>query len=248
MLTPIYLAVGHWLRQHADDEKYQAYSRTILWLAWSDGGSINTMASHPTRHRPLPCMVWLAATMVLTAVLWQQARYLWLMSLFAMMAATMWQGSRGAAPAEIALSWTLLAVLHVGTAVWLDSVNSKQYSVSSKSVISEQLAVASKDSSARFCWGRAGFWRGWPCCHHCFLGEQRLLLVYALGNWIGVNGWLAFVQNGRQHLGLQTLLNHRWLQHLPTQIPFPMAGRPLHCALAWCYFGTTTMEYPTTCL
>jgi hypothetical protein len=52
------------------------------------------------------------------------------------------------------------------------------------------------------------------------LFSERAMLAYALGNWIGVNGWLAYIANGRQHAGLQTFLNSPRLQRLPTQTLF----------------------------
>ena len=216
MLTPFYLAIGHWL-QHSDDERHQAYSRTVLWIGWA---MVALSALWPLTQPSIARVVhlWLAATMVLAAYLWQQSRYLWLMSLYTMMAATMWQGSLGATPPEIALSWTLLAVLHVGTAVWLDNtVRSARFSGQPTKVGTTNGTTNNKYSAVLF--GAGWLLAGLAILPPLLFGEQRLL-VYALGNWIGVNGWLAFVQNGRQHPGLQTLLNHRWLQRLPTEIPF----------------------------
>ena len=53
----------------------------------------------------------------------QQTRLLWLMSLSVAVSAAGWLASRGANPAELALPWALLAVVHVVAAVvWRVSI------------------------------------------------------------------------------------------------------------------------------
>ncbi|MCB8942802.1 MAG: hypothetical protein H6658_03390 [Ardenticatenaceae bacterium] len=225
ILIPVYLTVGYWLRQHDDDETFPAYGRSVLWVGWA---LVALSALWPLTQPDIARFVhlWLAATMVGTAVLWQQARHLWLMSLFLMMGATMSQGSQGAAPAEVALSWTLLAVLHVAAAVWLDAKSGAKFpSVppsSPKMGNSGELGGvwgSLPEGSSAVLFGAGWLLAGLAMLPPLLFGEQHLL-VYALGNWVGVNGWLAYVANGRQHPGLQTMLHHRLLQRFPTATLF----------------------------
>jgi hypothetical protein len=208
-LTPLYFTAGYWLWQHADDETFQSFSRIVLAVGWL---MVALAAVWPLTNPATARFVhlWLAVTMVLVTYLRQQPRTLWLMSLFLMMAATMWQGSLGAAPAEVTLSWSLLAILHVATAVWLDGRQS--------SVISKQYSVNSYQYSASL-FGAGWVLAGLALVPPLFFGETAML-TYALGNWIGLNGWLAYVAHGRQHPGLLAFLHHPRLQQLPTQTLF----------------------------
>lgn len=198
LLIHLYLLITRWLGQQAartGDEITVAYSQIVLRVSavlvavsavWSLGNTGATSVVHPL----------LAATMLLAARLWRQPRLLWLTSLFLVVGSAAWQGGRGATPAELALPWALLSVLHVIVALRL----------------SKQALTARFDEPL---YGAAIAIAGLALLPPLLLGD-RTLLVYSLGNWIGINGWLAYLAHGENAPGLRALLSRpRWQRFGP---------------------------------
>ncbi|MCB8982310.1 MAG: hypothetical protein H6659_00635 [Ardenticatenaceae bacterium] len=140
----------------------------------------------------------------------RRARLWWAMSLFLTIAAGAWQASRGASPEELALPGALLAVLHILAALLLRPRLGRRPNAFLTPLFGGALALAVL-----------------ALLPPLALGDQPLL-VYALANWLGINGWLA-VLDYQQAAGVPELLaGARWrrlrpaLFHWLTALPLPV--------------------------
>jgi hypothetical protein len=134
----------------------------------------------------------LALSLVVAARLWQRPFWLWFTSLFLLSGAAAWQGGRGATVPELTLPWAFLSIAFVVTAVRLKSARIRYdeplYGVG---LVAAGLAIMPP-----------------------LLLSDQPLLTYAVGNWIGINGWLAYLAHGKQSPGLQALLAHKRLRRV----------------------------------
>ncbi|MBK8935153.1 MAG: hypothetical protein IPM76_23130 [Chloroflexi bacterium] len=175
LLAPFYLGAAvllqRWDTSH--DDEFLAMARktavtlgvllAILAALWSLQDGRAATAVH----------LLLAVGAALAAWFSQQGRLWWAMSLFLTIAAAAWQASRGAGPAELALPWALLAVLHLLAALSLRP-----------RLAPKQGAFLSP------LFGAAVLLAGLAIVPPLILFDQALL-VYALGNWLVINAWLA---------------------------------------------------------
>ncbi|MCB8923880.1 MAG: hypothetical protein H6662_20060, partial [Ardenticatenaceae bacterium] len=225
LLAPFYLLAGWWLRRYEDDV-VQGYGKTAVSIA----ALLITMSGFwSLTHVPAAAVVHplLAAEMLGAALLWQQPRLLWLMSLFLVSGTGAWQGNRGAAPAELTLPWALLAILHLIAAKRADAEirggaqrfaekeekkekgeadHAPRHPVTPAPLLLRSLAPQPLYGAAVAIAALAVL--------PALAFFDRPLLTYALGNWIGVNGWLAYLAHGERLAGLAQLLQHRRLQKL----------------------------------
>ncbi|MCP4426834.1 MAG: DUF2157 domain-containing protein, partial [Chloroflexi bacterium] len=200
LLTPVYLLVGYWFgseenqpqrtwrtqREEDSDSALSALSAvknfgripiqasvllTAVSALWSLGDAAAAGWAHPI----------LAAAMLLATRLWRQPRWLWLMSLFLLSGSAAWQGGRGATVPELALPWTLLAILFIAAAIRLRNA-----------------ATRYDETLYRTGFAAAGL----AILPPLFLFNQSLL-TYALGNWIGVNGWLAYLSHTQKPIKIR---------------------------------------------
>ncbi|MFO7539888.1 MAG: DUF2157 domain-containing protein, partial [Chloroflexota bacterium] len=207
LLVPIYLLVGWYLAYRPlddPDEMGRAYGQTAVRVGsllaalaalWSLGNANAAAFVH----------LLLAGTMLLALRLWQQPRLMWLVSLFLVTAAAAWQGGRGAAPAELVLPWTLLSILHLVAAHQAERMafaGGKPGRLLSPLLL-QILPVL---------YGSALIIAALALLPPLLLWDQPLL-VYALFNWIGLSGWLAYLAHGpspsdspRANTGLQMFL------------------------------------------
>lgn len=197
-LAPAYIAAGWWLLRRAqkaddgaDDGIVRSYGRTVLnvgslLVVLAAVWSLTAVGVAAVVH------LLLAATMLLAARLWQRPRPLWLVSFFLLTATAMWQGARGATPSQLSLPWALLAILHVVAALRLRGVRVRYDAV---------------------LYGAAVALAGVAILPPLILVD-RALLAYAVANWIGVNGWLAYLAHGKEAPGIAVLLAARRLRRV----------------------------------
>jgi hypothetical protein len=196
LLLPVYLLLAwRWQRQ----EGMVIYGRIFLRAAFILG-AVTAVWSLQTVQAAAVTHLLLAGVMVLTAVLWQQPRALWGMSLFLLTASAAWQGGRGATPAELILPWTLLAILHVVAGVRLGDWEIKRLK-------GDQSPDLSFSPFTMPLFG-AGYLFAALSILPPLLLNDRPLLSYALLNWIGVNVWLAYLVH-TETAGVLALLAQR---------------------------------------
>lgn len=181
LLLPVYLLLARrWQRQ----EEVAVYGRiflraAIILLVVTAVWSLQTVQAAAVTH------LLLAGVMVLTAVLWQQPRALWGMSLFLLTASAAWQGGRGATPAELILPWALLAIVHIVVGLRLGDWEIRRFKADQSPTLS-----ISQFTAPLF---GAGYLIAALSILPPLLLNDRPLLSYALLNWIGVNVWLAYL-------------------------------------------------------
>ncbi|HRQ37140.1 MAG TPA: hypothetical protein PLD25_04395 [Chloroflexota bacterium] len=206
LLLPVYLVLARrWQRQ----ESMVVYGRIFLRAAFilavvTAVWSLQTVQAAAVVH------LLLAGVMVFTAVLWQQPRALWGMSLFLLTASAAWQGGRGATPTELILPWALLAVLHVVAGVrlgdWRLEIGGGKH-----------LNLQSPISNYTTPLFGAGYLFAALSILPPLLLYDRQLLNYALVNWIGINVWLAYLAHV-ETAGVLALLAHRRLVRWQTTL------------------------------
>jgi len=208
LLTPVYLALGWVLQGNLTqvlpaDKGRQAQGRTLVrWaialVLLATGWGFGDMPAAAAAHGVL------TGSVVLAVVLWQRPGLLPIVSLFSLSTATTWMATLGLDLAQYSLGWALLAILYTIVAVLLRQAN--RYTPS--------LYAAS--------WGIAVLSLLPPLVT---LDQDRM--TYALGNWIALSGWAAWLAHGEEHPGLRQLLRlagplRRSVLHWATALPLPV--------------------------
>ena len=273
ILVPVYWLAGRWLQERfwsTEDELDRTYGRMVLvvggLLVMAAGLSslINTSAATVVH-------LVLAAAMLMAAIMWQQPRLMWGMSLFLLSGSAAWQASLGATPPQLALPWALLSILHIIIALRVDkaspadpSPNSSRGTPNSPSETIGRGGWATPNErqksslpeerqrkiSSNLClplYEASVFLAGLAILPPLFFFDHSLL-AYALGNWIGVNGWLAYLGHGTDAPGLRALLAgcpRRW-SRLPRPLLFHwLAALPI---LPWLWLNWTNGREPSASL
>lgn len=219
LLLPVYLVLAwRWQRQEgtAADGRMAVYGRiflrsAVILLVVTAVWSFQTVQAAAVVH------LLLAGVMVLTAVLWQQPRALWGMSLFLLTAAAAWQGGRGATPTELILPWALLAILHMAAGVRLGDWEIKRLKFTQSPNSSTRLRTGLPISQFTVPLFGAGYLLAALSILPPLLLYDRQLLNYALVNWIGINIWLAYLAHV-ETVGVLALLAHRRLARWQTTL------------------------------
>ncbi|MGB0385836.1 MAG: hypothetical protein ACPGWR_13530 [Ardenticatenaceae bacterium] len=230
-LVPVYWLAGWSLQQRfwkSEDKLDRQNGRTVLMMGGllvllSAGWSLTNMNAATVVH------LLLAATMLMGASLWLEPRLMWGMSLFLLSASAAWQATRGATPAELALPWALLSILHIIVALRLDRSSPRSDDFSRPSSRSDDFSRPSPlerlksllrgerlKSLLRPLYGASLLLAGLAILPPLILFDHSLL-AYALGNWIGVNGWLAYLIHGTDAPGFRALwprMGRPTLRHL----------------------------------
>jgi hypothetical protein len=199
LLTPIYLVVGWMLRRNPSR---QIQSRTVVGgavalIVLATGWGFGDMSTAAAAHAVL------AGSVVLAAILWQRPGLLVFASLLSFSTATTWMATRGLDLAQYCLGWALLAILHMAAAALLR--RAERYTP--------------------FLYA-AGFAAAGLSLLLPLLTLDRDLMTYALGNWIALCGWGAWLAYGQKHLGLQRLLRlagplRQSILHWAAALPLP---------------------------
>ena len=187
LLAAVYLSVGHWRVRGVDENKASVERQIGRQLLQVGGLSLTIAAIWSLLDLSAAQAVHLLLALIVIglAYRWQQPRWLWLMSLFLTVSASAWQGSQGAAePAELALSWALLSIIHILAAIQLRHLKIRY------------------DAPL---YGAALLLAGAALLPPLIL-QQRLLLTYALGHWLGLTIWLAYLTHTTAYPGIQTFL------------------------------------------
>ncbi|MBU0495992.1 MAG: hypothetical protein KKB13_29420, partial [Chloroflexi bacterium] len=208
LLTPLYLAGGRWLRTRPGDDPWPrgtgritlgAGAVLILVAAgWSFTSPTTALDAATATHAIL------VLTAVLAAWLWRQPRWLLAASLFSLVAMTAGMWARELTLAQLGLGWALLAVLHLGLAVRL-----QKHPGYAAPVYAAGFALAALSLLPPL------------------VSLDRALLIYVLGNWIGLGAWTAWLAHTEQHPGLDVLLRPLGrlgasLPHWATAVPTPV--------------------------
>jgi hypothetical protein len=197
--------------QSTPDAKLRlAQGRTVTtWavalILLSAAWSLRNMSAAAATHAVM------IGNVVLAVVLWQRPRLLLFSSLFSLSTATTWMAVLGLDLAEYSLGWALLAILHIIGAVLLRRAErhtsflfAAGYSAAALSLLPPVVA----------------------------LNLDRL--AYAMGNWIALCGWTAWLAHDRrkeeeekEHPGLHRLLHlagplRQAILHWTTALPLPV--------------------------
>ena len=214
VLAPGYLTLGWVLLTHRDDPVDQAHGRTAT--GWGIGlmilsaiWSLTDMSVAAVTHTLL------VAAVALAVGLWRRPAFLPFASLLSLSAMTAGMASRDFVLGQLALGWALLAILHLTAAVALRRAPSFATPVYAAGYACSGLSLLPP-----------------------LLGNDQGLLTYALGNWIALaawSAWLACPERGRRacpepskdHPGLEALLRRagpfqRSLLHWATVVPLPV--------------------------
>ncbi len=198
LLVLLYQVVGHWLHQRPEDEA-RAHGRAMAELGvllalftalWAFINPTSALDAVTVSHAVL------ALAAAARAWLWQRPRWLFAASLFSLVSVTAGMASRELALAQLCLGWTLLAAIHVALAVRLQ----------------RQAALAAPLYAAAFALAALALIPP-------LIGGDQGLLVYTVGNWIGLSLWAAWLAHSEEHAGLQAFLR-------------PL-GRPAEAAPHW---------------
>ena len=210
LLAPFYFVVANYAQRLKDEEFFAAAQKTAVVV----GTLLVVLAALWSWQNPLTAaFVYLLLAVGAGVGAWasQQARLLWLMSASLAISAGAWMASRGANPAELALPWTLLSILHIIAALRLEKrLSEKQVSF---------LAPL---------YGAAIVLAGTAVLPALVLFDHQLL-VYALANWLGINSWLALLAH-QQNPGLMALLSARRLRGYGVELLHWFIALPF---LAW---------------
>lgn len=191
LLAPFYLSLAA-ISRRMDDEFGQVAGRTAVIV----GSLLVVVAAIWSWQEPLAA-AWVYALLAVGAggVAWvtQRSRLLWLMSGALALSTAAWLASGGANPAELALPWALLSILHMAAAV-----------------IGESRLPLKRAPFLAPLYGAALVLAGAALLPPLLLLDKPLL-AYGLGNWLGVNSWLAILAH-QESPGLLALLAYRRLR------------------------------------
>jgi len=207
LLTLLYLTAGHRLRTHSHaDSLIRGYGRAISeWsvvlalvaAVWSFLNPTTALDAATVTHAIL------ALTAALAAWLWERSRWLFAASFFSLISITAGMSARELALAQLCLGWALLAVFHLALAVRL-----QRWATFATPVYAAGFALAASSPLPPL------------------IGGDQGLLVYALGNWIGLASWAAWLAHTGQHPGLEAFLRRLGrrgavLPHWAAALPLP---------------------------
>ncbi len=213
-LTAFYAVLGRRLYTHdrADPLRRACGRVTLTWSTLLTGIATLWSFANPVTAQDVATVTGAILTLstALTAWLWQQPRRLFAASFFSLLAITTAMASRGLTLAQLCLGWTLLAVLHL--------------------ILAVRLRGHPPFAASLYA---AGFGLAALALLPPLVGGEQGLLVYALGNWIVLAAWAAWLDRTGQHPGLGIAL--RPLGRLaPTALSWAAAlPLPLWLWLTW---------------
>ncbi|KPJ48412.1 MAG: hypothetical protein AMJ38_05405, partial [Dehalococcoidia bacterium DG_22] len=198
-----YLTLGRTLLTRSNDPVDQAHGRTAT--GWGIGLMILS-AIWSLTEMPVAAVTHavLVAVVVLAVRLWHRPVFLFFASLLSLSAMTAGMASRDFVLGQLALGWALLAILHLTAAVALKKAPSFATPVYAAGYACSGLSLLPP-----------------------LLGNDQGLLTYALGNWIALTAWSAWLAHSDDHPGLKALLRRagpfqRSVLHWATAIPLPV--------------------------
>jgi hypothetical protein len=194
LLTPIYLAVGRALRGDLSTEESETQSSdapgkarqmqgrivigwAVLLMILAAGWGFIDMSAAAAAHAVL------AGSVALAVTLWRKPSLLVFASLLSLSATTTWMTTQGLDLAQFCLGWALLAILHVIAAILLRRAERYTPFLYAAAFVTAGLSLLPP-----------------------LVTLDRNLMAYALGNWIALCGWAAWLAHGEKHPGLPRLL------------------------------------------
>ncbi|MDY7077796.1 MAG: hypothetical protein SXV54_12820, partial [Chloroflexota bacterium] len=205
LLTPVYLTVARVLQRRPEDKPRWSQGRIVA--GWAIAlillaviGGFGDMAAAAATHAAL------TGSVVLAVVLWRRPTLLLYASLLSFSATTTWMATLGLDLAQYSLGWALLSILHIVAAILLrhaDRYSPLLYAAGCGAAILSLLPP--------------------------LVASDPNLMAYALGNWVALAGWMAWLAHneGEEHPGLHRLLRlagplRRSALHWATALPFPV--------------------------
>ena len=181
-LVPLYFLAGHRLAKHPDDPILSGHSRSAIFCGavlmvvaalWSLT-DLSSGAAAASSHAIL------AGTLVMTAVVWQKPRQLFGASFFAFTAATFTITELGVTLGYASVGWASLALIHIFVAIYLGNRNPTP-----TKIFAAPLVIA-------------GYFIAALAILPPLFPYESGVLVYTLGNWVGLTGWGAYLASKGQ--------------------------------------------------
>ncbi len=207
LLTWLYLIAGHRLQTHPRaDDLWRAYGRivarwsaflTLVAAVWSFFNPTTALEAVTVTHALL------VLTAALAARLWDRPRWLFAASFFSFISITAAMSARELSLAQLCLGWALLAILHLALGVRLQGRPTFAVPIYAAGFALAALAPLPP-----------------------LVGGDQGLLAYALGNWIGLTAWAAWLVHTGQHPGLEAFFRRFGrrgvrLPHWAAALPLP---------------------------
>jgi hypothetical protein len=215
LLVPIYLTAGRKLLTHAEDKVLHGHGRTAtgwgialaiiaaLWSLTNFTSSASAAATHTV----------LCGAALLAVFLWQQPRILYAASLLALTTSAFAMTELGLTPRQFSIGWASLSILFIVLAV----VNASRLLAPENNPHDKEFAGRLTDALVN-----AGFVIAALALLPALVPYDGNMLVYALGNWLGLAGWAAW----RAHTGQPGFATRGWLGlsrfHWMTALPLPL--------------------------
>jgi hypothetical protein len=203
-LAPLYFIVGHRLLAHRDDPVVHGHGRTATgWgIALTVAAALWSFTDLTSGAAAASSHAVLVGAVVLAAILWQRPKSLYVASLLSLSAATFGMAEAGLPLAQLGIGWATLSIVHVVVARALGN----RVSTSTR-LYAPPLVVA-----------------GYTLAALALLPSSLVydgdLLAYALGNWIGLAAWGAYLAHAGQvgFAGRGQIPIFHWFASLP--LPF----------------------------
>ncbi len=205
-LVPLYLFVGYQLSKHPDDPILLSHSRSaigcgmallVVSALWSLT-DLSSGAAAASSHTIL------AGALVMSAIFWQRPRYLFGVSFFTFTAATFAMTELGITLGQSSVGWASLALIHILVAIYLGNRRP-----TSDEKFSAPLVIA-------------GYIIAALAVLPPLYPYDGNVLVYTLGNWLGLTGWGAYLASQGQAGFVPQRERLKAIFHWSAALPLPI--------------------------
>ncbi len=215
LLVPLYLTTGWKLLTRVEDEVLYGHGRTATgWgIALAIFAALVSLTNFTSSASAAATHAVLCGAALLAMFLWQQPRILYAASLLAITTSAFVMTELGLAPRQFSIGWASLSILFIVLAV----ANATRLPAPENSAEDEQFAGRLTNALVN-----AGFVIAALALLPALIPYDGNMLVYALGNWLGLAGWAAW----RAHTGQPGFATRGWLGlsrfHWMTALPLPL--------------------------
>ena len=219
VLVPLYFLAGFRLRRHTEDPVVYAHGQTALrwgtallfvaalWSLTDLGHGAAAASSHAV----------LAGAVILASRLWRRPGYLYGASLLLLSAATFGMSELDLPLSHLSLGWALLAIAHVAAALRLGT---------GFPALAGNPEAAAEDGTPRGGFAGPVVTAGYAIAALSLLPPlypyNGPVLAYALGNWLGLSAWGAWLAHGHQPGFFSLRSWGKSIFHWFTSLPLPV--------------------------